>query len=62
MSETALKIGDKVKLNSGEDGLPVMVINDWYNSERAICKWFNPKTSEFKKEGFHVSALVKVED
>jgi uncharacterized protein YodC (DUF2158 family) len=61
MSETTLKIGDKVKLNTGEDGLPVMVINDWYNSERAICKWFNTAANEFKKEEFHVSALVKVD-
>jgi uncharacterized protein YodC (DUF2158 family) len=62
MSEKKLEIGDKVKLKTGEAELPIMVINEWFNSERAICKWFDTKANEYKKDGFHVNTLVKVED
>ena len=54
--------GDKVKIKTGEAHLPAMVINGWYNTEIAVCKWFDTVANDFKKENFHVSALVKVED
>lgn len=62
MSEITLKTGDKVKLKTGEPGLPIMVINSWHNTEIAICKWFDTVSNEYKKENLHISTLVKVED
>lgn len=60
MNEQKLVTGDKVKLNTGENGLPVMAINSWYNSEVATCVWYDAATNEYKQRNFNVSTLVKI--
>jgi uncharacterized protein YodC (DUF2158 family) len=57
------KIGDKVKLNTGQKDLPVMVVVTVtslgiFSSE---CRWYDAATNKFNKDIFPHAALVKVE-
>lgn len=61
MGNEKLQTGDKVKLNTGQTGLPVMTINGWYNGEVATCTWYDATTNDYKSKNFNVATLIKVD-
>ena len=58
-----IKIGDKVKLNTGQDGLPVMIVDSFFGMSKvvSICKWYDSETKSYKKEHLNIASLIKVD-